>query len=449
MKCSAILSFALFAASVAAHPKKCHHAPVFTATVAPLPVPTTGSPSDGALSTDVVTKPAAETPVIPAVTETLVSTATSVVVIPGTVSTVSNKGHSSTVISLPPVTTTVSTTHSTTVVVINSSSSAPLAPKPTAATVPVGTPGPNGECGKKGWVCGKGDCCSKWGYCGTGADYCGAGCNPAGGLCLPPTTTTTSTPSVPVPTATNLPGRDGGIAKIIENCVVKGDAALTFDDGPGAFTMELLPMLKNANIKATFFQNGHNYRCAFDEADTNTIRAVLADGHQLASHTWSHPDFGQLSEGKTNYQIRKNEDMFMRVVGKAPRYFRPPKGEISQAQIKQISALGYKIINWSVDTEDSLGATVKRSEQILKKELDTVNQQHPVILNHEVLGPTVKKVIPWFIENYAKKFNWVTVAECLGDKSSPYMTVPTLAAANGGGPVCTEKNKFGSFPNGV
>ncbi|KAJ3148201.1 hypothetical protein HDU86_007549 [Geranomyces michiganensis] len=448
MKCSAILSFALLAASVAAHPKKCHHAPVFTATVAPVPVPTgttgggdePGYPS-GPQPTD-VTEPASDAPVVPAATETVVSAETSVIVIPGTVSTVS-KGHSKTVISVAPITTTVASTH-TSVVVISSSAAAP---KPTSTSTPkTSSAGPNGECGKKGWTCAQGECCSVWGYCGKGPEYCGSGCNPLGGFCPP--TSTASVPPVPKPT--DLPGRDGGVAKIIENCVVKGDAALTFDDGPGQYTMELLPLLKKANIKATFFQNGHNYQCAFEEG-ADTIRAVLADGHQLASHSWSHPmPFDKLTEGQTNYQIRKNEDMFMRVVGKAPKYFRPPQGLISPAQIKQIAAFGYKIINWSIDTEDSLGATAKKSESIIAKELDQVKQQHPVILNHEVLGPTVKKVIPWFIDQgYAKKFNWVTVAECLGDKSSPYMTVPTLSPANGGGPVCTDQNKLGSFPNGV
>ncbi|KAJ3182024.1 Carbohydrate esterase 4 protein [Geranomyces variabilis] len=442
------LSF-LLAAGASAHPKKCQHAhTVFTGTGGQVEIPTgTGDeplyPSGPQPTGDV-------TQVIPAATETIVSVIKSVETLPGSVSTIST-GHGSTVISHPPVTTTISSAHTIVTVVPATtivSSHASVGPSPTSSAaaaashtsapvvVPTGTPGPGGECGQKGWICGAGDCCSKWGYCGTGADFCGSGCNPAAGFCLPQS----STPPVPVPTG--LPGREKGVAaKVIENCVVKGDAALTFDDGPGVYLPELLKTLKAASLKATFFMNGNNWQCAYEDGPAASIRAALADGHQIASHTWSHPDFGGLTEDQTYYQIRKNEDMFMRILGQTPKFFRPPKGEISAAQIKQISGLGYRIINWSIASGDSVGVRAAQGEKVLQ---DGVKPQ-AVILQHETYQDTVEELVPWFIKNYTqdKRYNWVTVAECLGE-TSLYMAVPLLAPANGGHAFCTDKDTAGT-----
>ncbi|KAJ3180541.1 Carbohydrate esterase 4 protein [Geranomyces variabilis] len=388
--------------------------------------------------------------VIPGSTETVVVASTFVSTLPGTVATIST-GHGSTVISRLPATTTISTAHTIVTIVpgttiIASHSSIPssvtpashITPAPSSTStriVPTGTPGPDGQCGVKGWICGKGECCSSSGYCGTSEEYCGNGCNPAAGFCLP-------TPPLP-PVPTDISGRDSNVpAKIIENCVNKGDAAFTFDDGPGAYNAELLAVLKKYNVKATFFMNGHNYECALGQGAAS-VRAVLAAGHQLASHTWSHPmPFDKQSAGQTLYQVRKNEDMFVRLIGESPKYFRPPQGQINDAQVKQIAALGYKIINWSIDTEDSLGKTWQTSEKTIQTELDVNKQQHPLILNHEVIETTVRQVIPWFLEKYSKRFNWVTVAECLGDYSKPYMTVPLLAGSTG---TCVDSDKDGSL----
>ncbi|KAJ3169205.1 hypothetical protein HDU88_001001 [Geranomyces variabilis] len=455
MKISLALSLSILAGSALAHPKKCHHGGAVTLSASPVEIPTgTGEepsypsgPQPTEVSGDVTT-------VLPPRTETVISAATSLVVLPGTVSTIST-GHGSTVISQAPATSTVVSTHSTVIVipgttVIASPTSAPSASSSVVApashttssahTFPTGTPGPDGQCGQKGWICPQGECCSRSGYCGTTADYCGTGCQPLFGFCLP----VTQKPLPPVPTG--LSGRDTNVpAKIIENCAKKGDAAFTFDDGPFKYTMELLALLKKYNVKSTFFLTGHNYECTLEEG-ADAVRAILADGHQIASHTWSHPmPFNNQSPGQTLYQVRKNEDMFIRLIGESPKYFRPPQGQINDSQVKQIAALGYKIINWSIDTGDADGKTWQQSEQIIHTEIDINKQKQPIQLSHEVKEDTVRKVMPWFLAKYAKAYNWVTVAECLGDFSHPYMTVPLLAGSSG---TCADADLDGSLVPG-
>lgn len=85
----------------------------------------------------------------------------------------------------------------------------------------------------------------------------------------------------------------------IYDCVVPGDIALTFDDGPGIYTDEIVNLLNSYGAKATFFITGiNNGKGAIDitPAWNAVIKKMYANGHQLASHTWSHADLSTLTE---------------------------------------------------------------------------------------------------------------------------------------------------------
>ncbi|KAJ3160030.1 hypothetical protein HDU86_001295 [Geranomyces michiganensis] len=426
------------AGSALAHPKKCHAGTVTSVAAGNIPTYAPGGEDGGETGGETTT-----IVVLPPVTTSLpAGHSSSVVVIPGTTTT-AKVGASSTVITRAPATTTVAA-HSSTVIVI---------PGTTVIATPVSQPtgviSPDGTCGVKGFVCALNHCCSRFGFCGSTAEFCGTGCNPAAGFCLPTST------RPPVPKVTGLTGRtpvSGG--KVIENCVNPGEAALTFDDGPYIWDEKLFTLLKAANIRATFFQNGNNYGCMLDDEVGQRVKDAIAGGHQVASHTWAHPTapempFNKLTHAQVNYQIRKNEDAFMRTIGKTPKYFRPPQGLISPAQVQQISNLGYKIINWSVDTGDSIGVKVPGSEKILDDAFNKEKQQHPIILNHETYKTTVEQVIPYLIKHHKDKFSkWVTVAECLGDKSEPYMTVPLLTGSNARD-GCTDDDRYLSLADGL
>lgn len=83
------------------------------------------------------------------------------------------------------------------------------------------------------------------------------------------------------------------------DCVVPGDIALTYDDGPGIYTDEIVNLLDSYGAKATFFITGiNNGKGAIDTtpAWNTVIKKMYANGHQLASHTWSHADLSTLTE---------------------------------------------------------------------------------------------------------------------------------------------------------
>src|SRR5580765_6669100 len=70
-----------------------------------------------------------------------------------------------------------------------------------------------------------------------------------------------------------------------------GTVTLTFDDGPSpVFTPQILAILKKYNIKATFFMVG-----ASAKKYPELVRAVLADGHAVGNHTWTHPMLTKIS----------------------------------------------------------------------------------------------------------------------------------------------------------
>lgn len=85
----------------------------------------------------------------------------------------------------------------------------------------------------------------------------------------------------------------------IYDCVVPGDIALTYDDGPWIYTDGMVNVLDSYNAKATFFITGiNNGKGAIDTtpAWNAVIKKMYSSGHQLASHTWSHADLSTLTE---------------------------------------------------------------------------------------------------------------------------------------------------------
>jgi peptidoglycan/xylan/chitin deacetylase (PgdA/CDA1 family) len=88
---------------------------------------------------------------------------------------------------------------------------------------------------------------------------------------------------------------------VITSCKVPGTVAMTFDDGPYKFTNQLLDQLKDAGVKATFFVNGHNIGDIY-QYDW-VVKRAYNEGHQIASHTWSHADLTRLSYNQIHRQM--------------------------------------------------------------------------------------------------------------------------------------------------
>jgi peptidoglycan/xylan/chitin deacetylase (PgdA/CDA1 family) len=144
----------------------------------------------------------------------------------------------------------------------------------------------------------------------------------------------------------------GRSARIFGPSVYRGPGlrrsiALTFDDGPSPATPHLLDYLASENIRATFFQCGMNV-----ERNPAIARAVLAAGHDVGNHTYSHPHLYLKSPAFIDREITQAQDVINQHLGTAPTLLRAPYGQrwfgIGVVQ-KRLGLLG---VMWTVIGQD-------------------------------------------------------------------------------------------------
>jgi peptidoglycan-N-acetylglucosamine deacetylase len=147
------------------------------------------------------------------------------------------------------------------------------------------------------------------------------------------------------------PGQRLGQRRLIWSVsTVEPLAALTFDDGPDPeLTPRILEVLAEHGVQATFNLMGWN---ALRHPDL--ARAVVAAGHELGNHTWTHQDLAFQSALQTRRQLLRGREAIERTTGVRPRFFRPPRGNLTGSAIESAAELGYDVLLWSV-TRGSAG----------------------------------------------------------------------------------------------
>lgn len=125
--------------------------------------------------------------------------------------------------------------------------------------------------------------------------------------------------------------------------------ALTFDISWGKEIPErLLHALKEQDEqKATFFLSGPWSR---DHPDV--VRAIVRDGHEIASHGQAHVNLSQYSSSQIAANIEAADAILKSISQRSPRFFRPPNGDYDATVIETAKSLGYETIIWSVDSLD-------------------------------------------------------------------------------------------------
>ncbi len=119
---------------------------------------------------------------------------------------------------------------------------------------------------------------------------------------------------------------------------------LTFDDGPyPEFTPKVLSILKEYGVTATFNAIGYN---AIHHADL--LREVVAQGHEVGNHTWSHLDLSTLDEMQTADELHRGRDAIKQVTGQAPQFFRPPRGELNGTAVRVAAEDRNDVLMWSI-----------------------------------------------------------------------------------------------------
>lgn len=157
---------------------------------------------------------------------------------------------------------------------------------------------------------------------------------PAGGLAP-----RQDTGSLPRPALGSIPyGPD------IRTCNVPGKVALTFDDGPGPYTSQLLDLLDSNGVKATFFVCGNNGQGDISTPGTAwpaLVQRMHSAGHHIGSHTYTHPDLSTLSPADQKADIVENERALTAILGFFPTYLRPPYTSCGESCSSTLAELGY------------------------------------------------------------------------------------------------------------
>jgi peptidoglycan/xylan/chitin deacetylase (PgdA/CDA1 family) len=241
-----------------------------------------------------------------------------------------------------------------------------------------------------------------------------------------------SQPAEPAQAAPSSDAPKPGGPKITYNSVyVEGPyIAMTFDDGPhGTLTPKLLDMLAARKLKATFYVVG---KCVAEYPDI--LKRIAREGHEVASHSWSHPNLGKMSDEAVRSELRRTDDIIKATIGVRPTNMRPPYGSITPRQKGWIhDEFGYRVIIWDVDPFDwkRPGSAVVTSR--------IVNQSKPgsIILAHDIHPATVEAMPETFDQLIAKGFKFVTVSELLAMErpAPPKPSVTPIPRRSPGGPA--------------
>ena len=157
----------------------------------------------------------------------------------------------------------------------------------------------------------------------------------------------------------------------------KKNIYLTFDEGYEAgYTQQILSVLKQNNVKAAFFITAH-----YVNSQPDIVKQMIDEGHIVGNHTVNHKSLPELTEEKVKSEIMELHQVIYEKFNYEMRYLRPPKGEFSENNLKQINKLGYKTVMWSFAYEDWEENNQPNEETAKKKILDNLHNGEIMLLH--------------------------------------------------------------------
>jgi peptidoglycan/xylan/chitin deacetylase (PgdA/CDA1 family) len=187
------------------------------------------------------------------------------------------------------------------------------------------------------------------------------------------------------------------------------EIALTFDDGPGPYTPQVLGVLNRLHAPATFFEIGFMFRW-FHEAAAQALRS----GDVIGDHTESHPRMAALAAAAQRTQVLGQTRWLSQVGGPFPRLWRPPYGSYNAATLAVLKQLHMLMVLWTVDTNDYLRPGVP---VIVHRALAGA---HPgaIILLHDAGGDRLQTIeaLPRIVKALRKRgYKLVTIPQLILD----------------------------------
>ncbi len=199
--------------------------------------------------------------------------------------------------------------------------------------------------------------------------------------------------------------------------------AMTFDDGPHPVnTPKLLDLMKARNIKGTFFLVGERVKM-----HPEIVRRILAEGHEIANHTWTHPNLQKISDAQLRSEFQRTADAIWDAAQYRPHLMRPPFGSTNK-RIEDLiyNEFGYSSITWSVDPNDWKRPGV----QVVANRLIAGAHKGAIMLSHDIHAPTIEAMPQVFDTLLGKGYKFLTVSQLINleQQSMPVGVVTTPEA---------------------
>ena len=169
---------------------------------------------------------------------------------------------------------------------------------------------------------------------------------------------------------------------------------LTFDNGYEAgYTSKILDVLKDNNVKATFFVTAHYVNSA-----PELLKRMIDEGHIIGNHTVNHFSMPELDDNKIREEVMNLHTALVEKTGYEMKYIRPPKGEYSERSLSICKNLGYTTVMWSLAYDDWNENKQGREDYGKKKILDNIHPGAVILLhatskdNSNILDYCIKEI---------------------------------------------------------
>jgi len=180
--------------------------------------------------------------------------------------------------------------------------------------------------------------------------------------------------------------------------------AITFDDGPAPTTNAILDVFRTHNVPATFFVLGRRVA-----GGSSTIQRMHTLGHEIANHSWSHPNFTSISNARITEEIVNTNNAIVAITGVEPTLLRAPFGA-TNSRVKAVAQdLGLPLIRWSIDTRDWQTRNANSTYNTIMQNV----RDRDIILLHDIHEPTAQAMVRVVPSLISRGYQLVTVSELM------------------------------------
>ena len=193
------------------------------------------------------------------------------------------------------------------------------------------------------------------------------------------------------------------------------EVALSFDDGPGSNTKDILKILDKKDVQATFFLLGTSVA-----KRPKLVREIYLKGHELANHTYNHMNFFKYSEEDKEEKIKDEllqcQDLIKEITGFRTKLVRFPNGYSKDDALNVAKESNYKVVNWTfgMDWDRDLS-----QEEMLELYFENT-KPGTIFLMHDLQKNTkLTKMLPLLIDKLKSKgYKFITVGEMINKRLS-------------------------------